>query len=79
MSSYFTQTKHPETGEYKLAYWLDNHFGGHCYGIQFEGEEKIYRSDERKWETKESYTTGDYTEPRFTKWQRFIRFLFKIR
>lgn len=25
------------------AFWLDNYFGGHQYGIQFDDDERVYR------------------------------------
>lgn len=37
MSSYIRKTKHPETGEWLDAYWLDDYFGPHHYGVQFKG------------------------------------------
>ena len=35
MSSYIAQTKHPETGEMQEAYWMDDFFGKHRYGVKF--------------------------------------------
>ena len=44
MSNYSAPTKHPITGEIKMADWLDDSFGHHVYGVRFHGEEKIYPS-----------------------------------
>ena len=30
------------------AWWLDDYFGKHRYGIRFEGEVKVYTEDECK-------------------------------
>lgn len=35
MSSYQRVTKHPETGEFQVADWLDDYFGRHRYGVKF--------------------------------------------
>lgn len=35
MSSYIQQTKHPETGEWEDAHWIDDKFGKHKYGVCF--------------------------------------------
>ena len=42
MSDFQVNTKHPETGEYKQAWWLDDYFGRHNYGVKFDGENKVY-------------------------------------
>lgn len=46
MSSYYEDTIHPVTGKVQRAAWLDNYFGGHKYGVRFEGEHHVYRADE---------------------------------
>lgn len=55
MSSYKRITKHPITGEWKMADWLDDFFGSHRYGVRFEGEsvEETFRADDYEWETKD--------------------------
>lgn len=35
MSSYYQKTKHPETGKWEKAMWLDDYFGPHRYGVIF--------------------------------------------
>lgn len=35
MSNFTRMTKHPETGEMRMADWLDDHFGRHRYGVRF--------------------------------------------
>lgn len=42
MSNYSAPTRHPFTGEIKMADWLDDSFGHHVYGVRFHGEEKVY-------------------------------------
>lgn len=36
MSSYLSTTKHPTTGRWEIARWLDDYFGRHQYGVEFE-------------------------------------------
>lgn len=36
MSNYLRTTKHPKTGNWETAHWLDDHFGPHQYGVKFE-------------------------------------------
>ena len=36
MSSYSRQTKHPKTGKWEKAEWLDDYFGRHHYGVRFK-------------------------------------------
>lgn len=36
MSSYIRTTKHPVTDEYEDAFWVDDHFGSHQYGVVFK-------------------------------------------
>jgi len=39
MSTYYAFTRHPRTGEWLEAMWIDNYFGQHRYGVQFaDGE-----------------------------------------
>lgn len=35
MSSYLRKTKHPTTGEWQTAWWLDDYFAHHEYGVKF--------------------------------------------
>ena len=42
MSNYSAPTRHPFTGEIKMADWLDDSFGHHVYGVRFHGEEEVY-------------------------------------
>lgn len=46
MSSYYALTKPPITGKWKRALWIDDYFGKHLYGVQFEGEERVFDPDE---------------------------------
>ena len=38
MSSFIATTRHPKTGKWGSAEWLDDYFGSHIYGVRFEGE-----------------------------------------
>jgi hypothetical protein len=40
MSNFTALTKHPETGEIKPAYWMDNFWGKHQYGVVFTDDNK---------------------------------------
>ena len=42
MSNYSAPTRHPFTGDIKMADWLDDSFGHHVYGVRFHGEKEIY-------------------------------------
>ena len=46
MSSFYEDTIHPRTGKAQRALWIDDYFGKHVYGVQFEGEEHVYRAKE---------------------------------
>lgn len=35
MSNFRQNTKHPVTGDFEWADWLDNYFGPHKYGVMF--------------------------------------------
>jgi len=35
MSSYIRNTKNPKTGRFEPAYWLDDYFSHHHYGVKF--------------------------------------------
>lgn len=35
MSHYQAKARHPETGKTELAWFIDDHFGRHRYGIAF--------------------------------------------
>ena len=36
MSSYIAVTKHPKTGKWENAQWIDDYYGPHKYGVKFE-------------------------------------------
>lgn len=42
MSNYHAKTVHPMTGEVKDAFWMDDYFGRHRYGVRFEGEDTVF-------------------------------------
>jgi hypothetical protein len=41
MSNYTAMTRHPETGEIKPAFWIDNFYGQHSYGVRFCDNDKV--------------------------------------
>lgn len=45
MSNYQQLTKHPITGKWEFATWIDDHFGPHRYGIHFR-DGKIFREEQ---------------------------------
>lgn len=49
MSSYSRVTKHPRTGKYEPANWLDDYFGPHQYAVQFP-DGCVYPAAGRRWE-----------------------------
>lgn len=53
MSSYSKLTKHPKTGKWENAQWLDDYFGRHLYGVAF-ADGLVFDPEEVKLETKES-------------------------
>lgn len=42
MSSYHKITRNPETGKYEKAFWIDDYFKPHVYGVKFPSTEKVY-------------------------------------
>lgn len=42
MSNYYQYTKHPITGKWEKATWIDNYFKQHHYGVQFPDDSMIY-------------------------------------
>lgn len=45
MSSYAKITKHPNTGKYALARWIDDYFAPHFYGVKFPDDDKVYPAE----------------------------------
>ena len=64
MSTYSKQTKHPITGEWHEATWIDDFYGSHRYGVQFPDGE-TFNPDNTKLETKENEpVTTNYVDSR---------------
>jgi hypothetical protein len=38
MSNYIRETRHPRTGQWEQATWIDDLFGRHCYGVVFPSD-----------------------------------------
>lgn len=51
MSSYQRETKHPITGKWEVAWWLDDYFGSHHYGVKFSDGE-VFDARDYLWETR---------------------------
>lgn len=62
MSTFLKITKHPISGEYKKAIWIDDYFGSHLYGVGFRKDGKdvdifnfkkrdldIFKADKHAW------------------------------
>lgn len=64
MSNFCVETKHPETGEWEMAWWLDNYFGPHLYGVQFDLRPLGMVYDPREIEFKTRVTTTDLAPKR---------------
>lgn len=52
MSSFSRITKHPITGKWERAMWLDDYYGKHRYGVKFDNGD-VFPGDDYDWETKE--------------------------
>ena len=52
MSTYSRQTKHPVTGEWHEATWIDDFYGRHRYGVQFP-DGGTYNPEKTKLETRD--------------------------
>lgn len=45
MSTYNKITRHPQTGKWELAQWIDDYFGDHVYGVKFDSNGKVYPAE----------------------------------
>jgi hypothetical protein len=45
MSTFVRVSKHPQTGQYELATWIDDYFGPHIYGVLFNSDQKTYPTE----------------------------------
>lgn len=50
MSSFARRTKNPVTKQFETAYWLDDYFGRHNYGVRFPSSGIVYRESACEWE-----------------------------
>jgi hypothetical protein len=53
MSNFQRLTKHPKTGKFELADWLDDYFGNHHYGVRFPSDQQVYDPYMRGFEVKD--------------------------
>lgn len=42
MSTYNKITRHPATGEFENAKWIDDYYGPHQYGVEFPSDGKVF-------------------------------------
>lgn len=56
MSSYTKKTKHPLTGKWEDALWIDDYFGKHIYGVKFPKTNEFFDSRNYILETKDPTT-----------------------
>ena len=55
MSNFRKETKHPITGEWEMADWIDDKMGRHIYGVSFPSQPTTYyNADEFELETREA-------------------------
>lgn len=54
MSSYKKETKHPISGHWETADWLDDYFGSHLYGVRFPSTGEVFPETSFEWETREN-------------------------
>lgn len=52
MSTYFRETKHPQTDKWERATWYDDYYGKHHYGVKFP-DGSIFDPEKIKLETRE--------------------------
>lgn len=60
MSTYIRRTKHPATGKFEPATWIDDYFGPHRYGVRFS-DGMTLSEDSRDWEFKDDEELTDKT------------------
>jgi len=71
MSTFSQQTKHPVTGEWHEATWMDDFYGRHRYGVRFPSGE-TFNPDKIQLETREDEPLESTTKERFEDaYQRF--------
>jgi hypothetical protein len=47
MSDFYSDdTYNPRTGKLHRALWLDSYFGKRRYGVRFDGEDHVYRTEQ---------------------------------
>lgn len=42
MSNFYRFAKHPKTGKWERAYWVDDYYGRHNYGVIFNSDGSVY-------------------------------------
>lgn len=53
MSSFKKLTQNPLTKKWEMAWWIDDHFGSHLYGVKFP-DGTIYNPEQVKLKTKDA-------------------------
>lgn len=52
MSNFIAKTKHPKTGKWEMAEWLDDYYGHHRYAVRFP-DGSLFDPSRKKMEMKE--------------------------
>jgi hypothetical protein len=50
MSNFLRRTRHPKTGQFETAEWLDNYYANRVYGVRFPDSPTVYHQLAREWE-----------------------------
>jgi hypothetical protein len=58
VSNYTRRTRHPVTGEFQDADWLDNYFGRWAYGVRFP-DGRVFRAADYQWEFEDKPPAGE--------------------
>ena len=45
MSTFSRITRHPQTGTYEEATWIDDYFAPHVSGVEFKSDGKVYPTE----------------------------------
>jgi len=70
MSNYSQKAKHPETGKWEIADYLDDYYGKHQYGVKFSDGQVFPEEEIKEW-------TSDWGNtplpPKKSWWRRIIK------
>lgn len=46
MSTFSKVTRHPQTGKWEMARWIDDYYAHHVYGVHFNSDDKTYPTEQ---------------------------------